>query len=200
MRWESGKLQEVRCRVARTSVALPTSFGNYIPFKSEILRLSFRACKQHALPNEIGIRILEKTPLMYLLRWLAYYAFICIVLMFVHIGNQHESLLKFFFGTPLIFRYFMLFGLLGVILVVWARKVSRVWPIRIDADADVVEIRFSDEIYAKDFRIANPLVTLKLLTDSPPFFCVPPLGKSIVLSLFWLLYPIWSKRRLVPSR
>ena len=178
--------------MARTSVALPTSFGNYIPFKSDILRLSFRACKQHALPNEIGIRILEKTPLMYLLRWLTYYAFICITLMLVQIGYRHESPLKFFFEIPLGFRYSMLFGLLGVILVIWAKKVSSVLPIRFDADMDVVEIRFSDEVYAKEFRIANPLVTLKLLTDRPSFFLRPSILKilCVVALLVFISYMV----------
>ena len=43
--------------------------------RSETVHLSFLACDQHAYQNEIGVRILEKTPLMSLLRLLAYVAF-----------------------------------------------------------------------------------------------------------------------------
>jgi hypothetical protein len=54
-------------------------------------------------------------------------------------------------------------------------------PIRVDADMDVIEIRFSDKNYAGEFRKANSQATSRLLTDSPPFFMRPLFWKIVCL-------------------
>lgn len=170
------KLISVDSRVVRLSAHAPTKFGSMLTIRSETVHLSFLACDQHAHQNEIGVRILEKTPLMSLLRLLAYVAFTFDALLLFQVVYRHESLSTLFHDTPTFFRFGLLYGLVGVALIVWARRVSSVRPIRMDADMDVIDIRFSDEKFAGEFRKANPRATSRQLTDRPPFFMRP---------LFW---------------
>ena len=175
------KLISVDSRVVRLSAHAPTKFGSMLAIKSEIAHLSFPACVQHAHQNEIGVRILEKTSPMALLRLLAYVAFTFDVLLLFQVIFRHQSLTTLFHDTPAFFRFGLLYGLIGVILIVWARRVSSVWPIRMDADMDVIEIRFSDEKYAGEFRKANAQATSRRLTDSPPFYMRPLFWKIVCL-------------------
>jgi hypothetical protein len=109
-------------------------------------------------------------PLMSLLRLLSYIAFTFDALLLFQVISGHQSLSTLLHGTPTVFRCGLFYGLIGVILIIWARRVSSVWPIRMDAAMDVIEIRLSDENYAGEFRKANSQATSRLLTDSPPFF------------------------------
>lgn len=175
------KLISVDSRVVRMSAHAPQKLGSILTIRSEIVHLSFLACQQHAYQNEAGVRILEKTPAMSLLRLLAYVAFAFDVLLLSQIILRHRSLAALFHDTPTSFLFFLLYGLIGVMLILWARSVSSVWPMRMDADMDVLEIRFTDESYAGSFRKANAKATSKQLTDAPPFFMRPLFWKIICL-------------------
>ena len=175
------KLISVDSRVVRLSAAAPKRFGAILAIRSETVHLSFLACDQHAYQNEIGVRILEKTPLMSLLRLLAYVALFFDALLSFQVVSRHQSLSTLIHDTPAFFQFGLLYGLIGIGLIIWARRVSSVWPIRMDADMDVITIRFSDENYAGEFRKANPQATSRQLTDSPPFFMRPLLWKMVCL-------------------
>ena len=173
------KLISADSRVVRLSAQAPTKLGAILAIRSETVHLSFLACDQHAHQNEIGVRILEKTPLISLLRLFAYVAFTFDALLLFQVVSGHQSLSTLFHDTPTFFRFGLLYGFIGVALIVWARKAASVWPIRMDADMDVIAIRFSDEKYAGEFRKANSQATSRQLTDSPPFFTRPLFWKIV---------------------
>ena len=67
----------------------------------------------------------------------------------------------------------------GAWALLWARRVSAVRTLRLDADQDVAVLRFVDEQYARDFKKANSKATSKALTEAPAFFARPSFWKVV---------------------
>ncbi|MET3130631.1 hypothetical protein AAKU55_000888 [Oxalobacteraceae bacterium GrIS 1.11] len=173
----------VECSPARESFSY---WGTHASVRTESVQLTFFACNRHAYANEVGIFLLKKTAVMFFLRMLIYAVFMMIPLAIVQLVSRQMPLSYYTHNSAAL--YLMLFGLLGVVLILWARSAASVLPLRLDADRDIVIIRFADNTYARDFKRANPRSTHRLLTRAPPFFMRPDFWKVIlvVLAVFFI--------------
>lgn len=157
---------------------------------TEATYLSFPVCKRHALSNQVGIRLLEKSSVPRFLRFLIYLAFFvfCFTAFQVFSGDN-SILLKVKQNTS--FAYFLLAGPVGLLTILWARSVSSVWPIDIDSSKNVVSIRFINEHYAQEFKRANPRATHRLATRTTLFFLRKDFWVFVILAL--IIYNLFKR-------
>lgn len=154
-------------------------FVIYLRVVTESYKLSFLSCRRHAYKNEIGISILRQTAMMALTRLLIYVlCFSSLRAVYLVISGQLP--LSSYTANPAVF-IIMGIGVFGTLLILWAKKVTSILPLHLDADMDVAVIQMSDKIYARDFRRANPKATHRLLTREPPFFLRPDFWKAIIV-------------------
>ena len=182
-------LAGVNSRVIRVNYLIPnykTIFGS-LRTENSIYQVDFPACSQHAFKNLLGIKLLEKSLMMMLIRAVIYICFFSIPILLMQIITGQKSFDQVWSSIPKDFMYSMLVGLIGMVLVVWAHRVSSVWPKAFDADRDVIIIRFQDELYARDFQRANQLATDPRYTRLPIWFLRPWIWK-IVLALVFIKY------------
>jgi putative Mn2+ efflux pump MntP len=168
-------------RVGRVKSVRPNLLGG-ITMKSDVLYLSVPMCSQHANQNSLATRIMEKSPLMSMLRGLSYLFGLFAVSMLIGIlatrgASAHSADLSVLAALPVL-------GLIGCAAVAWAIKNSSVRPVRFDPDVDVIEVAFRDEVYAAEFRRANRQSTDKKLTEAPPWYRRSNFWKVVVLAIF----------------
>jgi hypothetical protein len=150
-----------------------------LTMRSEILYLTYQICAQHASATKFANSLLEKSPLMYLLRFIVYVGIIFAIglLLGPRPWNTFPAL-----GMLLILPAV---GILGTAGIVWARRTTSLWPIRFDPDQDVIEIRFSQEKYAAKFRALN-----REATNSDNSAPLPWYQRGIVLKIVAILLVI----------
>ncbi|MFZ6755610.1 hypothetical protein ACO0K9_00190 [Undibacterium sp. Ji50W] len=170
----TGKLYKTTSRVGRVKSLRPNLLGG-MTMKSDVLYLAFPGCEKHAQQTGLANALLEKSPLMHLIRLMMYMAAF-FVLPVIMRPKAFIADLSWYSLVPV-------FGVLGIASIVWARKVSSVWPVRFDPDMDVIIIRFLDEDYAVKFRLANRKATSNDLTDAPPWYQRALIWKVLVICL-----------------
>ena len=171
----SGKLFKTTSRIGRVKSLRPNLMGG-MTMKSDVLYLSFPGCAKHAQQTGLANTILEKSPLMQLIHLMIYMA----TLFALPLIMRPKAFIADFGWYSLI----PVVGVLGVASIVWARRVSSVWPIRFDPDMDVIVIRFLDEEYAVKFRLANRQATNNDLTAAPPWYQRALIWKLLVIGVF----------------
>ncbi|QJR10587.1 hypothetical protein DSM104443_01651 [Usitatibacter rugosus] len=168
-------------RVGRVKSMRPNLAGG-MTMKSDVLYLTAPMCTAHAGSNELANKILEKSPLMLLLRAIVYIGFLYFVLFALRAVVDPKAIRRLFELGVLALLPFI--GFFGILLLYWARKNTSVWPVRFDPDMDVVEVRFSDAEYAEDFRKANPDATDTDVTGPPPWYMRSLLWKVVIIVAF----------------
>ncbi|UXI70508.1 hypothetical protein [Tahibacter amnicola] len=179
----TGKLVESPCRVGRVKSLRPSLLIG-LTIRSDVLFLPVPLCKAHATQNELAAEILEHSPVMRLLRVLAYLgAFMAFALVYSSLFNpggwQRVSNMGWFLLYPTL-------SVAAIGAIVWARKRFAVWPERFDPDKDVIVVHFSDPTYAREFKYKNHKVTDETLTESPPWYKKSLLWKAVVIIAFLL--------------
>jgi hypothetical protein len=111
--------------------------------------IKFPVCKEHSFQNEVGIRLLEKNLFGYIVRGMIYFAFFFFCSMMYKIVTHKATFSQVFGGDSLALKVYMLFGIVGLLAILWARKSASVWPLYIDKPTGVVTIRFQDQNYAR---------------------------------------------------
>ena len=162
------------------------SFGlltTLLRMRTEATEFSFLACQRHAFANEFAIRLLERSLLPSFGRGVVYLAVLLLGLSAFKV-LKGETTLAALFDRGFGFTFFLLFGLVGITAIIWARKVASVWPVSMDQRTRVVSIKFSNDNYAKDFRRANARATHRLLTARPVFFLRPRFWGWVIFLAF----------------
>ncbi|MGR9013614.1 MAG: hypothetical protein ACU83U_08215 [Gammaproteobacteria bacterium] len=183
-------LLNVNARVGQVKSMRPNLHGGWT-MKSNVLYFSFPMCGQHAKSTRVANLLLEKSPLMYLLRAFAYMGFVPILPLFIALVSGQRTLEQLLNPTnppPTFFMVLMLYGIVMVAAVIWARLSTAVWPRDFDPDMNVINIHFSDVSYAQDFKRANPVATDEWLTASPPWYKRSLLWKVVIIIgfLVWM--------------
>lgn len=183
-------LLNVNARVGQVKSIRPNLDGGWT-MKSDVLYFSFPMCEQHAKSTRVANLLLEKSPLMYLLRFFAYLGFMPVLPMFAALvtGTKSlEQLLNPANPPPTFFTVMMFYGMVMVAAVIWARLSTAVWPKDFDPDMNVINIHFSDVSYAQDFKRANPNATDEWLTAPPPWYKRSLLWKVVIIIgfLVWM--------------
>jgi hypothetical protein len=163
--------------VAVQSTADRESFSlwlSHLSVETESLAITSLACRDHAWANEIGISLWKKSAAMVLLRMLIYCACALALLVAFNALSGKVPLSGERLGM-------IALGVLGALLLAWARRAAAVLPLRLDPDLDVAEIRFGNAQYARAFRIANARATNPRLVASLPFFKRPDFWKVIAV-------------------
>ena len=152
-------------RAARESA---TPGLGYWRFRREGFNIPILMCRDHAISNQIGGRLLERTMFLMAGRGFLYISiFTSLILLFQFVTRQ-RSPVQFIHTTPKEFIGYLALGWIGAWALLWARRVAAVRAIRLDPDTDVVVLRFADPDYARDFKKANSKATSRLA--DPPFF------------------------------
>jgi hypothetical protein len=180
-------LIEMKGRVFRQS-------GSYqiiaFVFQQQTIDFHIPICSKHSFTNELGMRILQRSLVMSILRGITYLSLLFILSfvsakLFWHISLSEFSYL--FRWKDISMMIFFLYGVTGLLVILWARKAASVCPIKIYDDADIISLRFTDEKYAKDFKRANSRATRRSNTDKPIFFLHPWFWKTL-LSIFVFIF------------
>ena len=146
--------------------------------KSEVMYLNYWICPEHAAETRWANRLLEKSPVMHLIRFIFYLgALFAIGLLLGPRRLATFSELGPLLALPLI-------GILGVASLIWARIATSLWPIRFDPDQDVIEIQFRQAPYATRFRVMNREATSAQNTEETPWYKRSLLWKVVVIVLF----------------
>jgi hypothetical protein len=184
-------LTNMRGRVIRQS-------GSYqifaFVFQQQTIDFHIPICSKHSSSNEFGMRILEKSLVMSILRGITYLSLAFILAFLSAKLFWNKSLSEFSYllrWKEISMIIFFLYGPIGLLVILWARKLASVCPIKIDDDADIISLRFADEEYARDFKRANSRATRRSNTDKPVFYLRPWFWKTL-LSIFVFIF-IFSK-------
>lgn len=164
-------------RVGQVKSLRPNLMGGWT-MRSNVMYVSVPMCQVHADSNSLANKILEKSPLMTGLRGVAWVGMAMLATLLLSAvtrrGGGHPADLDAFLLLPL-------FGLVGGLMLWWARRNTSVRPARFDPDMDVVEIEFADTRYAHAFKRANRAVTDSLLTAAPPWYMRSLLWKVVLV-------------------
>lgn len=180
-------LTDMKGRVIRQS-------GSYqiiaFVFQQQTIDFHIPICSKHSFTNELGMKILERSLVMSILRGITYLS-LSFMLAFISaklFWNKSLSEFAYLFRWEAISMVlFFLYGLTSLPVILWARKAASVCPIKIDDDADIISLRFTDEKYARDFKRVNSKATRRSNTDKPIFFLQPWFWKTL-LSIFVFLF------------
>ncbi|MFZ6759951.1 hypothetical protein ACO0K9_22360 [Undibacterium sp. Ji50W] len=160
-----------------------------VVFRRETTSFHFPVCRQHSFQNEIGMKLLERSFSMTAIRGLIYISLVFIISLLYSRFYEHRPMTSFIQGyqeSKVVTTLFLLAGPVGVFLLLWARKVASVCPIKIDGSVDVVSIRFKNKEYARDFRQANLKATHRFNTVTPIFFLRPWFWMMVIFVCLFL--------------
>ena len=158
-----------------------------IEYVQESFTLSVLMCRRHAYSNQTGGLLLGYGVPMKLLRASIYIGLLCFVLFF-HGALTGGSVVEKFRSVPVGALAFCAWGAIGVLALVWARRVASVRPVRLDPDYDIAIMRFENEKYARDFKRMNLKHTTGGAVSTMPIWMrmTPMKGLLLICSLLTL--------------
>lgn len=164
-------------RLGKVKSVRPNLLGG-LTMKSQVMYLNYWICPEHAAETRWANRLLDKSPLMHLIRFFFYTsAFFALGLLLGPRKLQTFPELGFMLVLPFI-------GIVGVVSLIWARMATSVWPVRFDPDQDVIEIRFRQAPYATRFRVMNREATSLQNTEALPWYQRGLIWKIVVIAMF----------------
>lgn len=169
-------LEKSTSRLGRVKSVRPNLGGGLI-VKSEVMYLSYLICPDHVAETRWANRLLEKSPVMYLLRFICYVGVVFALALLL--GPRRLSSfpeLGALLALPVL-------GIIGVSSLIWAHMATTLWPIRFDPDQDVIIIRFRQAPYATKFRVMNLEATSSANTEALPWFKRKLLWQLVLMAL-----------------
>ena len=158
-------LVEIKSHVTRETHSYSIAFFRVF---RETLSFYFPSCHKHAAQNRFAIFWLRRGGWMALFRVSMYLA--CFLTLFAGLQLAVGKLtLRYYLSQPG-FMIFMLSGWVGLGISFWARKAAAVFPVGLDTDRNIMEIRFSQARYAREFKRLNPRTTHRHLVEKTVFF------------------------------
>jgi len=156
-------LEKMTTRIGRVKSVRP-NLGGSLSVKNEVMYLTYFICPDHAAETRWANRLLEKSPVMYLLRFISYFGAIFALALLLGPRRLSSFLeLGALLALPVL-------GIIGVSSLIWAQMATTLWPIRFDPDQDVIIIRFRQAPYATKFRVMNLDATSSANTEELPWF------------------------------
>lgn len=156
-------LEKMTTRLGRVKSVPPTLAGG-LSVKNGVMYLTYFICPDHAAETRWANRLLEKSPVMYLLRLIFYVgAIFALALLF---GSRPLSSFPDL-GALLVLPAL---GIAGVTSLIWAHMATSLWPMRFDSDQGEIIIRFRQAPYATKFRVMNLEATSSANTEELPWF------------------------------
>nr|WP_315487088.1 hypothetical protein [uncultured Undibacterium sp.] len=156
-------LEKMTTRIGRVKSMRP-NLGSSLSVKNEVMYLTYFICPDHAAETRWANRLLEKSPVMYLLRFISYFGAIFALALLLGPRRLSSFLeLGALLALPVL-------GIIGVSSLIWAQMATTLWPIRFDPDQDVIIIRFRQAPYATKFRVMNLDATSSANTEELPWF------------------------------
>ena len=192
MRWPNacttcgGKtaLEGVPVRVGRVKSVRPNLLGGWT-MKSDVIHLTVPVCRQHRTVNRLAHVLLEKSPLMLMLRGMAYLLGMsgALLLVSILVRMNFQDLLKTYHDSPA-FVLMSMGGLAASLLLFWLKRQVGVRVMRLDPDLDVIHLNFRDARYAKTFKRGNPEATDQVMTALLPWYRRKITGQLLILAAF----------------
>lgn len=156
-------LEKMTTRLGRVKSVRP-DLGGSLTVKNEVMYLTYFICPDHAAETRWANRLLEKSPVMYLLRFIFYFgAIFALALLLAPRRLSSFPDLGALLVLPVL-------GVVGVTSLIWAHMATSLWPMRFDPDQDVMIIRFRQAPYATKFRVMNLEATSSANTEELPWF------------------------------
>jgi hypothetical protein len=149
-------------------------------FRREYFNIPILMCRDHAISNQIGGRLLERTMFLMMGRAFLYLSMFTSIILLSQFVTRQRSLAHIQ-DTPGVFIGYLALGWVGAWALLWARRVAVVRAIRLDPDTDVAVLRFADPDYARDFKKANSKATSSRLADPPFFLARPSFWKTVLV-------------------
>jgi len=184
-------LVEVSNRVGRVKSVRPNLLGG-ISLKSNLLNVHYLMCRKHAWQNTLANRLWDRGPGMRAVRGVIYLGLLSAISSIVYIIRTGDTA-TVFLSPPL--AGLKLIGLFGTVLLLWARQVCAVRLKGWDADVDVIDVEFSDVIYATDFKRKNKDYTDDTLTASVPWYRKSAVWKAVLIAGLLLFVGYLMKAR-----
>ena len=159
-------------------------------YVQESVGISVPMCRAHADTNQVGGALLGRDVKSIVLRASIYVSLLCLA---GWVGGALMSPLGrgAFSGMQIGWWLWCLWGPLGAALLVWARKVAAVRPIRLDPHHDIATLRFQDAAYARDFKRMNARSTARSAVAVTPIWRRMTPMKALVLIFVLLLGVVW---------
>ncbi len=177
-------LEKMTTRLGRVK-SVPSMLAGGLSVKNEVMYLTYFICPDHAAETRWANRLLEKSPVMYLLRFIFYVgAILALALLFGprRLANFPEL------GALLVLP---VLGLVGVPSLIWAHMATSLRPMYFDLERGWMIIRFRQAPYATKFRVMNLETTSSVNTEELPWFkrkLVWQLALMTVLSVAMIYY------------
>ncbi|MFZ6870575.1 hypothetical protein ACO0LF_00720 [Undibacterium sp. Di27W] len=166
----TGRLSNVKAYIVRST-------GSYnvvsVSIGEQVSSIDFPMCATHASSNEWALTLLEGGVFMTVLRSLVYFSLFLSCFFLYQKLAHHMVLLDVanFLGIGKVGTIiFFVFGWLGYLTVLWAKRNANVRPLKFKENGKVLAIRFLNRQYAADFKRANPRATQKLRKPPTTFF------------------------------
>jgi len=158
-------------------------------YMQESVGISVPTCRAHADTNQVGGALLGRDIKSIVLRASIYFSLLCLA------GSLRSALSPLgggaFVGMDIGWWLLCLWGPLGVALLLWARQVAAVRPIRLDPHHDIAILRFQDSAYARDFRRMNARATARSAVAVTPVWRRMTPMKALLLIFALLLGVVW---------
>ena len=170
-------------RVGKVRSVRPNVAGGFT-VKSDVMRLDIPMCPQHARANSLAARLLEKSLLMQVIRAIVFLGLLMFILLSVSStvglisGNKTMAAGFRNLGGMLVLPCL---GLIGTLVLIWARGAASARPVRWDPDVEVIELQFADARYAQTFSRLNESLTDATLTAAPPWYRRAALWKLLMV-------------------
>lgn len=184
-----------KVRVGRIKSARPNLLGGWT-VKSDVLYLTVPVCARHRTANQLAHVLLEKSPLMLLIRGFSYLFGLmgALSLLVSLVRLDWAGLVKGYHDSPPFF-WLSMGGLVASVLIFWLKRQVGVRVVRLDPDQDVLDLRFRDARFAKAFRKANPEATDTALTAALPWYRRKLTHQLLVLAAFFAFMAYLFNRR-----
>lgn len=165
----------------KLSVLQSLSRINTVEYVQEWFTISVLMCRTHAYSNQTGGLLLGYGVPMKIVRASVYLGFLCFLLFFYGAWTNGLTLAAQFHHLPVGMLAYCAWGLAGVLVLLWARRVAWVRPVRLDPDYDIAIMRFKDEKYARDFKRMNIRHTMGGAVSTLPIWMRMTPMKALVL-------------------
>jgi hypothetical protein len=167
-------------------------WGNRVT--TQLVYFGVPMCRRHALPTRVANRLLERSPLPYLLLRLPVLLSFLVLALLLELPGGGRALVKPGASSWVL----ILIGVGGLAVLMWARWMTSFQPLGFvsDTHGKVIELRIADRDYAADFKRLNPDATDPSATRQPPWFKRTWPWQLLVIGLFvaYLAYITFAYR------
>ena len=171
------------------------SSASILLYTQESIRLPVPMCRMHAHTNQAGGALLGRDVTMIVLRASIYVSILCgLMSIWMQLRSGFAGF-RAFGDVSIGWWLWCLYGVAGVPVLLWARQVAWVRPLRLDPDYDIAVMRFKDAQYARDFKRMNLKITTGAAVDKTPVWLrMTPMKALLMICGVLILAAMWMGR------